>query len=388
MREVGYRTNRVEIGTSSAIILTAVAYFVAARAGLLLAIPPAFKASPVWPASGIALAGILLFGARAWPGVWLGAFLANVADYFLSRDRADLGTHVTVAFAIAVGSTLQSVLAARSLNRLLPTSNPLARGKDVLGFFGITCVACSIASTVGTATLALAGLTDANIFTNWLTWWVGDVTGIALITPLILTWSSGTKRSPSVWLQGIIVMSLVLVVGSLAFAGTIRNGALAASIAYLTVPLIVAATFRFGEYGATASLFLLAGIAVTGTAAGRGPFFFDRTADSLLSLQAFIGILCLTSLSLAAVLNERKEEARNKNAAIGKMQEALSEVRTLRGLIPICAWCRKVRNDAGAWEQLESYVRRNLDADFSHGICPDCFEAADSDPESARIKEG
>jgi len=55
------------------------------------------------------------------------------------------------------------------------------------------------------------------------------------------------------------------------------------------------------------------------------------------------------------------------------LQQRLDEIETLRGLLPMCAWCRKVRNDEGFWESLEAYVSARMDADLTHGICPDCL---------------
>jgi AmiR/NasT family two-component response regulator len=60
-------------------------------------------------------------------------------------------------------------------------------------------------------------------------------------------------------------------------------------------------------------------------------------------------------------------EARNK-----ELEEALSKVKTLRGLLPICASCKKIRDDQGYWQQVEVYVRDHSEAEFSHGLCPDC----------------
>ena len=55
-----------------------------------------------------------------------------------------------------------------------------------------------------------------------------------------------------------------------------------------------------------------------------------------------------------------------------KLLRALAQVRTLRGLLPICASCKKIRDDQGYWKQIESYIRDHSEAEFSHGICPDC----------------
>ena len=63
-----------------------------------------------------------------------------------------------------------------------------------------------------------------------------------------------------------------------------------------------------------------------------------------------------------------------KAKLLADLQEALAHVKTLRGLLPICAWCKKIRNDNGYWEELEAYVHEHSDAEFSHGICPECME--------------
>jgi hypothetical protein len=71
-------------------------------------------------------------------------------------------------------------------------------------------------------------------------------------------------------------------------------------------------------------------------------------------------------------ISERKNAESERERLIRELQKALADVRTLRGLIPICAWCKRIRNDHGYWEQLESYIKKHSDADFTHGMCPDC----------------
>jgi PAS domain S-box-containing protein len=71
-------------------------------------------------------------------------------------------------------------------------------------------------------------------------------------------------------------------------------------------------------------------------------------------------------------ISKRRNAEGERERLIGDLQAALAHVRTLRGLIPICAWCKKIRNDRGYWEQLELYLRNHSEADFTHGMCPDC----------------
>jgi hypothetical protein len=73
-------------------------------------------------------------------------------------------------------------------------------------------------------------------------------------------------------------------------------------------------------------------------------------------------------------ITKRKEIEADREKLIGKLQDALNKIKTLRGIIPICAACKKIRDDKGYWNQLESYIREHSEAVFSHGICPECTE--------------
>jgi DNA-binding NtrC family response regulator len=71
---------------------------------------------------------------------------------------------------------------------------------------------------------------------------------------------------------------------------------------------------------------------------------------------------------------ERKEAQQERERLIEELQEALANIRTLQGLLPICASCKKIRDDKGYWNQLETYLCKHSKASFTHGICPDCME--------------
>lgn len=70
-------------------------------------------------------------------------------------------------------------------------------------------------------------------------------------------------------------------------------------------------------------------------------------------------------------LKSAEQEQRN---LVTKLQDAMSHIKTLSGLLPMCAWCKKIRNDKGYWEQLDVYIREHSEADFTHGICPECMK--------------
>jgi hypothetical protein len=71
-------------------------------------------------------------------------------------------------------------------------------------------------------------------------------------------------------------------------------------------------------------------------------------------------------------ISERKQHEKELNKLISSLKTSLAKVRQLSGLLPICASCKKIRDDKGYWNQIEEYIRRRSDAEFSHGICPEC----------------
>ncbi len=78
------------------------------------------------------------------------------------------------------------------------------------------------------------------------------------------------------------------------------------------------------------------------------------------------------TIALLTNINNLKLMEKERERMIGELQSALAEVKTLSGLLPICASCKKIRDDKGYWNQIESYIAKHSDAEFSHSICPDC----------------
>jgi hypothetical protein len=85
-------------------------------------------------------------------------------------------------------------------------------------------------------------------------------------------------------------------------------------------------------------------------------------------------LLLETNRQLESEVEERKKAEEEKENLIFELQNTLVEVKILRGILPICSFCKKIRNDKGYWEQLEIYVRQHSNAEFSHSICPECID--------------
>lgn len=88
------------------------------------------------------------------------------------------------------------------------------------------------------------------------------------------------------------------------------------------------------------------------------------------------GVFAMVTIAFGAALFLRITNPllRRLQQTVKNLQTALAEVKTLRGILPICSFCKKIRDDEGAWNQVEVYVQKRSDANFSHGICPDCLE--------------
>ncbi len=77
---------------------------------------------------------------------------------------------------------------------------------------------------------------------------------------------------------------------------------------------------------------------------------------------------------IARDITKRRQAEEEREHLILELKEALAKIKTLNGLLPICSWCKKIRNDSGYWQQIEVYIRDHSEAEFTHGICPDCLK--------------
>jgi len=281
----------VQVGVLAAL------YFAVAKISLLLAIPPGY-ATAVWPPSGVAVAAVLLAGNRMWPGVWLGAALANLA----------VQASGVAALLIGTGNALEALVGAALIRRLIGIPTRFESGEDVFKFVAAAAVASTVAATIGVSAIALVGAARlADFAINWWTWWQGDLTGIIVFAPLILFWTARPSRGGSAAKK--IEATLFAVV--LAAAGYIVFGSGMTSLGIspallLTFPLIIWAALRFEQLEVSAAITALCAIAIVYTIVGRGPFASSSVNASLLLLLAFVSIVAVTGLVLSAVVGQRR----------------------------------------------------------------------------------
>src|SRR5436190_4735195 len=156
------------------IILVAIIFYSSARLGYFLA----FKnttAFPAWPPSGIAFALMILLGRSAWPGITIGALVANIMAYW-NNPSLPAQTIIAVSSFIAIGTTLEAVAGNFLIKRWIKDDYPFRNTKNAFRFLFVTLLMCLIGSTTGAVSLLLNNvITNRDFLTTIFSWWVGNV---------------------------------------------------------------------------------------------------------------------------------------------------------------------------------------------------------------------
>ena len=291
------------------------AYFVAGKLGQATTSIRSSNLGPVWPAYGIAVASFLAYGYRVWPGIAASAFLIA----YLSPVPA------LAALGQATGATVGAAIAAFSVRRIPHFDPKLSRLGDAIGFITRAAFGSAVvSSTMGVASLyfthvqAYSGLGSA-----WVIYWLGDSTGVLLVTPLVFTLPtllSGSARQRTVELVALVTFSVVaciVVFGDLPLV-PVRLHVLAFAI----LPLVMWAAIDFGIGGAAMSVFMIATIATVSTALGLGPFAGNTPFVGAVLLDVLFMVLAVSGLTLAAVIAER-EQAEAARAGLVRERTAM-----------------------------------------------------------------
>src|SRR5580698_5199628 len=235
-------------------ILVAVAYVIAAKLGFTLAFTTK-QVTAVWPPTGIALAALLLWGYRVWPGIWIGAFASNA----LSSEP------LWTAAAIATGNTLAPVFGYFLLQRF-GFDNALERVRDVLllALFG-AAIAMTVSATTGVIALVLAQIIPWSAFPSvWWVWWAGDAMGVLFVAAPLLAWITSLQRKERA--EGGTFELSALAAGLLgaSFVSFLSNVPLRFSV----YPFIIWTALRFRQRETTTVIAVVSVLAITGLVLG------------------------------------------------------------------------------------------------------------------------
>src|ERR1017187_4975312 len=259
----------------------------------------------VWPPAGIALAAILLFGYRFWPGVALGAVL------FSSMNGMPFGFFT---LGTAIGNTMGAVVCAYLLEKFIAFDNAMERTRDVTGYIGLACfLGTTVNAAFNVVSLAYSGAVAwDDLFTTTLVWWVPNALAGLVVAPFIITWAT---PSATRWNGKLIAEAVIcgagLVGGTLiSFNSWFVYGIQNYPLAYLPFPFLVWGALRFGQRGATAGTLLVSALAIFSLLHGTGPFVTTSEREGLMLIGSYIGILAVTNMLLAAAAAERRQAER------------------------------------------------------------------------------
>jgi signal transduction histidine kinase len=278
------------------VTLLAGAYYGAAQIGYTLKFTGAVAAI-VWLPVGVGISFLYFGGLSLWPGVVVGDLLAN------QYEQLPVGS----AMGQTVGNTLEVVVAAFLLRRLVRSGRPLDTVAGVCGLIAAIFVGTAVSATIGPLSLRLGDvLATSELPHVWHTWWLGDTAGALVVVPFALAWwqpIDPRSWTPERVLEGALMLAAVIGLSDIALRSD-------RPLAYIVFPALIWAALRFGPRGGTLAVAVAVGFTLWKTAHHSGPFVVDSVPRSTLSTQLYVGVAALSTMFLAAVVSEREAIAK------------------------------------------------------------------------------
>jgi len=295
-----------------------VAYFVAGKLGQATTTIRSGNLGPVWPAYGIALAAFLKYGFRIWPAVVSSAFLVAAEGAVPALGAAGQATAATIA--AATGASL--------LRRIANFDPALPRLRDALGLIVVGAFGSAlVSSTFGILSLYAAGIQPySGIASAWFIYWLGDSTGVLLVTPLVFTLPQLVRTQTRAGILELLALIAFTAFGCFLVFGDFFHLHLDV-FAFAVLPLVLWAGVDFGIAGATLSVFLIATMATVLTALGFGPFASNTAFTNAVLLDVLFTLLSVSGLALASVVTERERAEAERERLIRMQAEMEARLR-------------------------------------------------------------
>jgi two-component sensor histidine kinase/integral membrane sensor domain MASE1 len=309
------------------------AYFVAAKVGILTAISPE-SITVLWPPNAILLATLLLVKPRQW---WI-FFVATIAAE-IAADLPDYPLWAAASYGIV--NFCEAATAATLLSMFTRNARSLEDSRDLLRFVAIgPFLAAGVAALFGAAIYKI-GSPEIDYLHYWRVFWLGDALGLVVVGTTLLAWrrpADVPKRSgPHAALE-----AAVLALSLLAVAGWALLVESELPRVYLVFPFLVWAAVRFGVRGALLAIVTVTALAIGSALKADGPFTSLSHIDTVIALQGLVAVVALSTLTLAFSIEASSRATAGLRNALLKEQAAESELRD-------------------AYGQLES-INRSLDA--------------------------
>ncbi|MEO7991115.1 MAG: MASE1 domain-containing protein [Chryseolinea sp.] len=289
------------------IVGVALLYYLFARLGYFLAFENT-NALPAWPPSGIAFALIILLGRSSWPGITIGALVANVMAYWNGPSLSPQ-TIIAISSFIAIGNTLEAVIGNYLVQAWIKDRYPFKNTKNAFRFLFVTMTMCLFGACIGTWALYFNDVALLeNLLKTGFSWWVGNVVGILLFTPFILAiaqkhiYKFSSEKGIEIGIFLIIIAGIYALLQIEYLRPTLEH-----SLPFLVLPFLLWLAFRFDLMIAIAGVLATSLFSIYVTIIGRGPFVLLASYDSMLLLQIFIGVISISTIILSATVKERAQ---------------------------------------------------------------------------------
>jgi integral membrane sensor domain MASE1 len=249
--------------------------------------------------TGIALASLLIYGYRLWPGVTLGAFIINLLT----------GASVPVALGIATGNTLEALIAVFLLTKVVHFDLRIARLRDAIGYAAVALFAPLVSALLGVGSLLLGGivsLSDAPV--TFAAWWLGDVLGALVLAPFLiryLPYVPFTVPTRKLVEGAGIILCLVALAFVVYWTDYGRIGS--TLFAYVLFLPLTWAALRMGQRGVTLSLVVMSSVATAAVVLQHGAFADMHPQQALFELQLFTAFVALLFLPFGAIVEHGKK---------------------------------------------------------------------------------
>jgi integral membrane sensor domain MASE1/DNA-binding CsgD family transcriptional regulator len=337
------------------LIIISTVYFVLAFLCLRLAsIHPSI--TPIWAPTGLAIAAVMLWGYRIFPAIFVPAFLISLLT---------TGSTLT-SLSIACGNTLEAVAAVYLFHCWKRSDRLLETPLNVITFFLACLVATAVSATIGVGSLGLSDFNES-FLPLWLTWWVGNLAGALVVTPVIMLWAAlDPTSSLSVFSPGTVATYLAATaVGIIAFCPLLQPSAFRDALSFLVIlPLMWAAVRQGPRDTATASLIIVF-FTVWGAVLECGPFADSAKDGSYAVLLVFVISITVPALALSAEVSARRrvEALQKKRALEAELLWQATEQAAVGGSFnELLRYCLQRICQVGGWVAGHAYLPDDVDA--------------------------
>jgi signal transduction histidine kinase len=289
------------------IVFTAFCFYASACLAYFLA----FKDTtvlPVWPATGIGLALIILLGRNAWPGITIGALIANLMAYW-NNPALPASSIITISCLVALSNTFEVLIGYTLITKWIKDCFPFGNTRNAFRFLFVAILMSSIGALISTVSLYSNNvISNENFIRTDLSFWSGNIVGVLLFTPLVLAFAQKHHVKISPEKLGEIGIFILCTIGMLfvlrieEFHFTVER-----ALPFLVLPFLLWVAFRFDLSVAMAGVLAVSLLSIYFTTEGDGPFVLNLSNNSILLLQIFICVLSTSTIVLSATVKERMD---------------------------------------------------------------------------------